>query len=369
MQLKIGILIEKLNKGGAERSAGLLSTILSDLGHDVYIITIFDDIKYPYKGELINIGSFKNTSGSLFNKLNRYWQLRKQLKHHDFDTILDFRIKQSVLRELALNLIVFNPVQMINMVRSYNIDWYFPQPFFVSRYIYKKYLSINTVSLEIKKRIEDAFSFKNVDLIYSPIDIEQINIKSQEALIYNEDFIVAVGRLEPVKQFDKLLKAYTNTVLPRKNIKLVILGSGSKEEDLKILISKLKLEDYVRLLPFTENPFNFMKHAKFSVLASANEGFPRALIESLACGTPVVSFNCKSGPSEIITNKENGLLVKNQDFTELKVAMDLMTENTVLYNHCKTNAKASIERYKLESIKDDWLSFLNTISLKINKQI
>ena len=124
MSYKICLLTSRLNGGGAERSAGLLSMILHDLGHEIYIITLFDDIAYPYAGKLINLGKFKNCSGSVLNKLNRYKQLRNQINQNRFDLILDFRLKESPLREFFLNKFVFN-TNMVNMVRSFYLKWYF----------------------------------------------------------------------------------------------------------------------------------------------------------------------------------------------------------------------------------------------------
>ena len=66
------------------------------------------------------------------------------------------------------------------------------------------------------------------------------------------------------------------------------------------------------------NPYDYIKQCKFLVLCSKFEGMPLVILETLTLGKPVISFNCKSGPSELITDKENGLLVKDQDFYELE---------------------------------------------------
>ena len=361
MPFKICILIESLNKGGAERSAGLLSEILSKSGHEVYIITIFNDVVYPYKGTLINIGLFKNTSGSIINKSNRYLQIRKQLRKYPFDLILDFRIKSALLRELVLNLFVFNKYRIINMVRSYNLEWYFITPKFLSKAIYRKYLSINTVSLQIKEKIQNEYNFRNVTTIHSPIDIDDIQLKSAEKLTDNNNYIIAVGRLEPVKQFDKLIEAYSKTILPSKNIKLYILGSGSQKGKLERKINKLSVNNHVVLVPFTKNPFKYIKNAVFLVLTSINEGFPRVLIESLTCETPVVSFDCKSGPSEIIIQNKNGILVNNQDFNKLIAAMNKMVLDREFYKNCKQNSFESIEHFSMKFIQKKWEHYLENL--------
>ena len=83
---------------------------------------------------------------------------------------------------------------------------------------------------------------------------------------------------------------------------------------------------------------------------------PMVLLESLACGTPIISWDYASGPSEIITNKQNGLLIKNQDADLLIEAMNLFVSDNNLYLHCKENAVSSVKPFSLETIGNKWLN-------------
>lgn len=355
--MKLCILIDTLNKGGAERSAGLLSNILSDLGHQVFIITLIDDIAYPYSGELINLGLYKKGSRSGLNKFLRYLKLKTTLKEHQFDLILDFRMKDFPIREFLLNKLVFK-TKMVNMVRSYLLDGYFPKPISLSKYLYKNYNGINSVSLDIQSEIEKTYGFRNVFTIQNPVDIDFINKESSEELHLEDEFIIALGRLHPIKQIDKLIIAYNKSILRKKNIKLFIVGQGSEKNSLNKKIKELDLEKLVEILPFQENPFKYLAKAKFLVLSSKNEGFPRVLMEALASGTPVVSFNCKSGPSEIIDHRKNGLLVESQNFEALTHSMNVLIEDKKLYQLCRSNAKSSISKFSISEISQKWQAYL-----------
>ena len=98
-----------------------------------------------------------------------------------------------------------------------------------------------------------------------------------------------------------------------------------------------------------------MKHAIFFILSSRAEGFSNVIIESLACGTPVIATNCKTGPSEIIENGKNGLLVPVENEVALRKTMEKLYNDKNLYLYLKDNAFNSIEEYDIEKIVEDWI--------------
>ena len=101
-------------------------------------------------------------------------------------------------------------------------------------------------------------------------------------------------------------------------------------------------------------PYKIVKHAKFLVQSSLFEGFPMVILESLCCETPVIAFDCFSGPDEIIVNGENGILVENQNFNELVKAINKMEDENDFYLHCKKNAFESIKKFDISKIGPQW---------------
>ncbi len=132
--------------------------------------------------------------------------------------------------------------------------------------------------------------------------------------------ILAVGRLATAKNYPMMLRAFA--ILRRqRRARLLILGNGQARDSLAALIVELGVSGDVELHGYSANPYAFMSRASLFVLSSSWEGFPTVLVEALACGSPVVSTDCPSGPREILLDGELGALVPVGDDAALAEAM------------------------------------------------
>lgn len=349
---------DMLANGGAERCAALLSVYLESNNCKVHHVIVVDKIEYEYAGELLNLGRLSDGSNGFFDRLKRFKVLRKFFSENQFDYIMDFRVKNHQWQEFYIAKFIYKS-PLIVTIHSYMIDLYFPKNRLLTNWIYSNCKEIIAVSNEIKKSIGSKTNYSNCKTIHNPVDLVSIESFSKEALDFDFKYILALGRMyDDIKQFDKLIESYANSELPENDVKLIILGDGFLKSKLVNLVKTFNLEDMVRFEGQVGNPFKYYKNALYTILCSKNEGFPMVLIESLACGTPVVSFNCMSGPSEIIIDNENGILVENQNFEKLVLSMNKMIHNKEFYLHCRQNAKSSVEKFSIENIGKRWLELL-----------
>jgi glycosyltransferase involved in cell wall biosynthesis len=357
-KIKIALIGYRLGIGGAEKVMANLSLFFDKQGIEVHNIIVIDEVSYDFSGKLINLGKLKNKSNGIFNKLNRYLFLKNYLRENNFEFIIDFRFRNKPLQELFISKFLY-PSKTIYTVHSYLIDHYMPNWSFITRIMYQNCNKMVSITNKTKELIEFKHHLKNVQTIYNPINIEEIHSKCNESIDLNFDYVIGIGQMETnVKQFDKLIEAYSNSHLPKQEIHLVLLGDGIKMKYYLNLAKQNQVQDKVHFLGFKKNPYPYLKNAKFFVLSSLNEGMPNVILEALTCETPVVSFDCLSGPSEMIKDKHNGLLVENQNVVKLTEAMNLFMEDKELYTFCKENALPSCQHFSLENIGKQWLDLM-----------
>ena len=170
--------------------------------------------------------------------------------------------------------------------------------------------------------------------------------------------VVAMGRLHPQKGFDLLIRAFSKTGSVNSNWNLVIIGEGKERNALEQLAISQGVSDNVFFSGRIHEPFQLLKQADLFVFSSRFEGFGNALVEAMACGLPVISFDCPSGPNCIIRNEVDGLLVPPEDVQALTVAMNRMMTNEAERRRIASRAPEVLERFGLDEIMSMWESVI-----------
>lgn len=166
--------------------------------------------------------------------------------------------------------------------------------------------------------------------------------------------ILAVGRLHPQKGFDLALQAMhlLDGVAPE--WRLVILGEGPARRELETLRDELGLADRVFLPGQVPDPWPLLQQSEIFLMSSRSEGFPNALCEAMAAGMAVVSTDCPSGPSDIITPEVDGLLVPSGQPPAMAAALTRLMASSELRARLAAAAPLVLERYALDAVLAAW---------------
>jgi len=175
-----------------------------------------------------------------------------------------------------------------------------------------------------------------------------------------EKTIASMGRFTKEKRFDLLLRAFAEVVKHR-DCRLVLVGDGPLRTELTRLKDELGLTHRVDLPGFVKNPWQFLKNAYAFVLSSEIEAFGLVIVESMAHGVPVISFDCPNGPREIIREGIDGILVPPLDVEALAQAMEALLNDESKRNVFSTRCIEVRERFRLETIMEAWTEILEAV--------
>jgi glycosyltransferase involved in cell wall biosynthesis len=352
---RICIVARSLSEGGSDRVAAMQSVYLSELGYEVFLVTILDDIVYPYKGTLLNLGVLKKTDNSVLGRLKRFFVFRNFIKSNEINIVIDHRVRIKTWSEWIISRYIYGR-KGVYLVHSSAIERFFPNNQFIAKRIYQNTKKIVAVTPKISEDIKEKYGYQNLAVIPNAVNFEAIDkLKTESIEELPKRYILWYGRLDnEVKNLHLLIDAYKFSKLFEKDVFIVILGKGKDEITIKNYVKSLHLEEFIIFKGFVNNPFKYIENSLFVTLTSRYEGFSMSLIESLACGSPVVSVMFNNYEDAPLVNGYNGLWVENYDAEALGIALNTMVNNKELYFSCKQNTRMSIEHLSIEKISKKW---------------
>jgi len=356
--MRIAFVIYSLAAGGAERVASTLINYWVSVGEQVTLVT-FDSVEKDFyridaRAKRIALGltnESKNWREFIGNNLRRVESLRALFRTSKFDVVVSFIDKSNVLVLLAtLGLGV--PV-----IVSEHID---PRKHSVGRVtaglrrmLYPSARAVVVLTAGISEWAGRIVRREAIYVIPNPISDQFLGGHGVNGT-HAHHTVVAMGRMEPQKGFDRLLTAFAKCAERHPKWTLRIVGEGAERPRLQALVVKLGLESRIRLDALTKEPEKVLRDSDLFVLSSRYEGFPMALLEAMACGLPVISFDCPTGPREMIREGIDGVLVPPDDVEALAKAMDRLMGAQQERRRLAARAIEVSERFGLPRVMAMW---------------
>ena len=274
--------------------------------------------------------------------------LRRAIRGHNPDLVISFLGKINMLtvmatRAMGVPVVVSernNPDRQI-----FRSEWRF-----LREYLYRRADRVVAPSQGVLNWFSEATRSKGI-VIPNPVDIPtEIPPRKPEG----SPCLIAVGRLAEQKGFDILLSSFAKIANDFPDWKLVIRGEGEERSRLEHLRDDLGLGDRVALPGITEQPGAWIEEGDVFVLSSRYEGFGNVLTEAMVAAMPIVSFDCPWGPGEILTNEEDGLLVKPEDPDALAASLARVMRDSALRKRLGATARRNVARFDRNLVLGQW---------------
>jgi len=368
MKKKVLIITSSLTfSRGAPKVAAALTMSLSSK-YNVSTLTFHHSDKlYPFKGTYFSI----NEKSRFSHLINRLIKLYYAIKFISPDIIITFMSRTSFWLIPLKYIFNLNIPLIIDVTTNPNLH-YKKRIYgkFLVRYLFplKKANAVVPVSKELKEIFNKDYKIPNNKIIpiYNSIDVAKIQKKAQEKVddfeeVFNDKNImkfITVGRLSGEKGHRYLIEAYSKVIKEIPNSRLFIIGEGPLRRQLEELITVNELKNYVILLGSVRNPYNYISKANVFVLPSLHEGLPYVLLEALACNTPIISTDCKTGPKEILGNGEYGLLVNTADSNDLAIKMIQLAKDKTAREVFSKKSAQQVKIFDTKSFTDNWVKLI-----------
>lgn len=358
--MKITFVISSLEAGGAQRVMCMLANYwdnngwqvtlisLSDLGHDFYQLNT--GVK---RVGLDLLKPSQNLVHAICLNFQRLLKLRQSIQNSSPEVVISFADRMNVMT-LISSYGLGIPVLISERIdpREHNIGrfWCALRDRFYPR-AKKLVVQSQPVLIWASKRWPKLES----EVIHNPVTVIESKA-STEVIAAEYKWCIGVGRLVRQKGFDLLINAFSNLVKTGAydDWRLIILGEGEERDELETQVEISGLTDHVLMPGEVKNPADYLYQADLFVMPSRYEGFPNALLEALACGLPVISTDCPSGPAEIIQQNINGMLVDKDNPAALASEMEKLMGSQALREQLGKNAVKSVSGFEVASIMKQW---------------
>lgn len=360
--MKIDFIISTLRGGGAERVLTLLANSLSNKDNfKINIITLFEGEDHydvnPSINRVVLNGSKSLPSHTIRSFTNLFKYYRK--KSNRPDIIISFITLTNLIAILVAKLL---SIKIIAQEHNSHLRYMKNRKGLTNltrKYIYNK-ADLVTVLTSFDIDYYRKYGV-NVKVMLNPCTFKPIEDNSHK----REKIILAVGNLNRYhhKGFDNLIEFISPILKNNPDWTLRIAGSGDEGlKTLEALVEKHNVEKQIIFVGFISNISELMKKSSIFILPSRFEGLPMVLLEAMSLGMACIAYNCKTGPSDIINNRSNGLLIDDQNKQAMSKGLVELMQNDTLRALLSENGIKSLERYQIDTIVNDYISIFKNIT-------
>lgn len=342
--------------GGTERVGIMIANELANRGYDVSILSFWNNCNPFFKiNKNIKIDYLLDyKEGKLYRTyVYPILKLRRYIKNNNIEILIDIDTLLSkysgyAVKNTKCKLISWEHFNYYYMLKDKN------------RIKAKKIVKKNADKLVVltkedkKAHIENmGFNEESIEQIYNP---SPFNI-FKNYKFDNKNFL-AVGRLTEQKGFDMLVEAWRKVEKNNKEWTLTIVGDGEDKEKLQKQAQELKNINFVGR---TNNVKEYYERASCYVLSSRYEGFPMVILEAESFGLPIISFDCKTGPKEMVSNEGNGYLVESENIDKLSDTLLKFINEKEKAEEMSLCSTDYVKKFNIKEIGDQWEKLLNKV--------
>ena len=365
--LRVLCVITAMGCGGAERRLAWLVNRLAEKGHRIALRVLHGDDSFFEIDPAIGVRFFAEEhlhgANAVAKFLRRPEWLRGQIVAERPDVVLSFIDVANVVtlwagRPLECPIVVAERTHP----PSHTVPvWYA----ILRRFLYPGASRVVVQTEETARWARRWLDPDRVVTIPNPVvaSLSAGDHLSQCPLPQGRHWLVAAGRLSEEKGFDKLIEAFAKIAPHHPDWHLVVLGEGPERALLEHHVREHGLQGRVEIPGVVRNPEDYFHASDIFVLTSRYEGFPNSLCEAMACGLPVVSFDCPVGPGEIIVDGEDGLLVPAGDVSVLAAALRRLIDNPDEAARMADRATRVVEKFGEEAVAARWEELLLSTAL------
>ena len=366
--MKVALVISSLRRGGAEGVLARLANGLSSRGHAVTVATLHSaQPEYDLDPGVCWIPlDVAAPSGSLFQavskNLGRVRALRRFLRNLAPDATVSFMDTTNVLTLLAgardFPVIVSERVDPARQRIGRLWEWLRNKTYPRARFVVVQTRAAGEFfppAIRSRTRI-------------IPNAVPTAPEPARDRTPHARPLLLGMGRLDRQKGFDLLLRAFAALAGRFPQWDLVVYGEGNERRSLETLRDDLGLAGRALFPGQVDDPLAALSAGDLFVLPSRYEGFPNALAEAMACGLPTVSFDCPSGPSEIVHHGEDGLLVPPEDISALSQALEKLMSDNELRDRLGAKARTIVRHFQEQAVLDLWEECLGAAATPTPKE-